>query len=317
MFLVNFFGAMGDISNMALYTTKQIYLIAASIYGFLLEIASFEIISRVSIQEMYMKVYAVLGILILLKLIISAISYFIDPDNLSNEKLGASQIIKRVVSVILMLSLCPFLFSTMYTLQNAIIQDNLIGRLFSTSGSQTKDVGVVVVSVPETVLDLDFLSWDILTDYDSKKMIMTPSKALANTVYSAFVTCEVDESKDENEKWKDVCEVTAKYPLLVSPDTMESADDVASFDVAVLPAMIFGFILISFLLVTCIDIALRGVKLGILQIIAPIAVVSYIDPKTEDKFKTWLKMLVKVYADLFIRIALIYLLTFVVGTLTI
>ena len=70
-----------------------------------------------------------------------------------------------------------------------------------------------------------------------------------------------------------------------------------------------GYLL--FLLITfCIDIALRAIKLCFLQMIAPLAVVSYIDPKesmSNSKLHNWIKDALKTYASLFLRLAVIFL----------
>ncbi len=62
------------------------------------------------------------------------------------------------------------------------------------------------------------------------------------------------------------------------------------------------------LLMFCIDIALRSVKLGFLQMIAPIPILSYCDPKSgkDGMFKKWTTMCVKTYLDLFIRLFALY-----------
>lgn len=66
------------------------------------------------------------------------------------------------------------------------------------------------------------------------------------------------------------------------------------------------FLLVSF----CIDIAVRAVKLCFLQIIAPISIVSYIDPNEnakESKLGKWASTCWKTYLSLFIRLAVIFL----------
>ncbi len=62
------------------------------------------------------------------------------------------------------------------------------------------------------------------------------------------------------------------------------------------------------LLMFCIDIALRSIKLGFLQMIAPIPILSYCDPKSgkDGLFKKWTELCVKTYLDLFIRLFALY-----------
>ena len=61
-------------------------------------------------------------------------------------------------------------------------------------------------------------------------------------------------------------------------------------------------------LMFCIDIAVRSVKLGFLQMIAPIPILSYVDPKSgkDGMFKKWTDMCVKTYLELFMRLFALY-----------
>lgn len=67
---------------------------------------------------------------------------------------------------------------------------------------------------------------------------------------------------------------------------------------------VVGVIALYMLVLFCIDIAVRSIKLGFLQMIAPIPIISYIDPKSgkDGMFKKWTGMCVKTYLDLFIRL---------------
>ena len=72
------------------------------------------------------------------------------------------------------------------------------------------------------------------------------------------------------------------------------------------------FLLISF----SIDIAVRAIKLCFLQMVAPIAIVSYVDPKesiSNGKLHNWIVECSKTYLSLFLRLATIFLVMFVIS----
>ncbi|MBR2828464.1 MAG: hypothetical protein IKE70_04460 [Bacilli bacterium] len=75
-------------------------------------------------------------------------------------------------------------------------------------------------------------------------------------------------------------------------------------------AIVFVFILASF----TIDVAVRSIKLAILRLIAPIPLVSYLDPKgsKDGSFNSWVKTLTSTYLDLFIRLAVILFVIFII-----
>ncbi len=70
-------------------------------------------------------------------------------------------------------------------------------------------------------------------------------------------------------------------------------------------------------LLFCIDIAVRSIKLGFLQMIAPIPIISYCDPKSskDGMFKKWMDMSVKTYLDLFIRLFALYFGIYIISLL--
>lgn len=77
---------------------------------------------------------------------------------------------------------------------------------------------------------------------------------------------------------------------------------------------IVGIVVIFLLAAMAIDIAIRSIKLVVLRLISPIAIISYIDPKSSEKgaFGNWVKLLIATYIELFLRLALIYFGTFLI-----
>ena len=69
-------------------------------------------------------------------------------------------------------------------------------------------------------------------------------------------------------------------------------------------AVVVCLLLISF----CIDIGVRSVKLAFLQLIYPIPVISYMDPKSgkDGMFSKWYKMCLSTFLSLFIRLLALY-----------
>lgn len=95
------------------------------------------------------------------------------------------------------------------------------------------------------------------------------------------------------------------YDLMFRQAIVElSVNDKYVMDYKYLISTVVGVVTLYMLVVFCIDIAVRSVKLGFLQMIAPIPIISYVDPKSgkDGMFKKWTNMCVKTYLDLFIRL---------------
>ena len=89
------------------------------------------------------------------------------------------------------------------------------------------------------------------------------------------------------------------------------------FDYSYLISCISGAFLIYILFKFCLDIAVRSVKLGFLQLIAPIPLMMRIDPKKgKQKFGKWVSECVKTFCDIFVRLAAIYFAIFIISAIT-
>lgn len=80
-------------------------------------------------------------------------------------------------------------------------------------------------------------------------------------------------------------------------DLMDKEDLTLSFIMAV----IAGIVVMVFLVILIVDIIVRGLKMAFLELIAPIPIISYVDPN--DKiFVQWLKIYIATYLSLFIKL---------------
>lgn len=118
---------------------------------------------------------------------------------------------------------------------------------------------------------------------------------------TALISCFEECNDTDKEMYKE-CSSVKKSQF----DTSET-DEIAKYikneriDLSFMIATIVGVALVIYLIILCVDIVIRGLKLMLLESLAPIPIVSYVDPN--DKiFKQWIKMLFSTYADLFIKI---------------
>ena len=79
---------------------------------------------------------------------------------------------------------------------------------------------------------------------------------------------------------------------------------------------IIGVLFCVLLLSLTVDVAVRLFKLVLLEVISPIAILSYIDSSSEKTFKNWTKVLAETYLALFIRIAIISFILFIVNNIS-
>ena len=77
---------------------------------------------------------------------------------------------------------------------------------------------------------------------------------------------------------------------------------------------IIGVLFVVILLSFCVDVAMRAIKLAVLRLLAPIPIISYMDPKggKDGAFGAWTKLLISTYLDLFIRVASVYFVIYMI-----
>ena len=81
-------------------------------------------------------------------------------------------------------------------------------------------------------------------------------------------------------------------------------------------ALVFGAFILYVVFLYCIDLGVRYIQLIFLQIIAPIAAISYIVPQKDGMFQKWTKQVTTTYLDVFIRVAILYFMLLIVSILS-
>lgn len=118
----------------------------------------------------------------------------------------------------------------------------------------------------------------------------------AQNTMGVFISCNSDGDNEECKKLKN----SSLISTLGDDKIVDNlADEKMHLDF--LPAIVSGIGIAGWVLVLCVDIIVRRFKLMLLQIMAPIPIISYIDPN-DKKFNDWAKMYIGTYADLFIKL---------------
>ena len=78
-------------------------------------------------------------------------------------------------------------------------------------------------------------------------------------------------------------------------------------------ALIGGCVALYIFFTFCIDMAVRAAKLAYYQIIAPIPMILQIIPKFKDSFNTYVKEVMSTFVGVFIRMAVVYIIVYIIG----
>ena len=254
------------------------------LYVLLIKIADTNVFGELIYQYLG-RIYTFLGIFMVFKLSFAMINYIINPDTLTDKGKGFSKLITNVVISLILLAITPNLFDAAFKLQSDLLSSNAVYQIVTGKKLPTSE-GNSNKSLEENA--------------------KVQGKEMSYAVYSSFIyKSGGDDYELEDQK---ICEIKAGATCLLDEDVIIKKDGKKfTYEYKYLISTICGCAVAYMLLMFCFDAAVRSVKLGFLQIIAPIPILSMIDPgKGTDKVSKWGKECGKTFIDLFVRLAGIF-----------
>lgn len=255
----------------------MIYSLVSEMFSLIFIIAEVDIFKETTIKMFTNRVYGVLGVIILLKIVISCIQYLISPDKLADKDKGMAGLLTRTIISVALLALVPTIFTF------------------------AKDAQVIISeAIPAIIIGNE-------VDTNDPDAIKESGNWMAFQTLQTFFKLKEDKKLDNDEKITDfdsfLSNITAGCGFFAPSECKYTYQFIFSIPV--------GIFLLYILISMGIDIAIRSIKLGILQLLSPIPISSYIN--SQENFKSWYTLCFKVYADLFIRLIIIYFIVFLIG----
>lgn len=239
-----------------------------------------------TISEITNRLYVFIGIIVFFKLSFVIIRYIMNPELVSDAKAGVNSLVKRVIFGFALIIFMPTIFSIATDLQTAIIKDKVIEKIILSEEDYLK-------SISQKEKTGYMIGTNILQGFWSLNSSAWPAaQRLYKNAINNYDPSAVGWTNINSGKVLGMGEYNFNYFPVVS-------------------TIVLGYVL--YLIVKfCIDVALRGFKLGFLQIMAPIAIVDYITGGSEDgAFKNWVKSIKGTYLMLFVRILSLWFVVFV------
>lgn len=321
--------------NFALYVFRAIfatldrfiYKFISVLYDILMNLVSTPIFSEASINQFANRIYVLVGMIMLFRVTISLINYLINPDAIKDKTEGAGNVAKNVIITLVLIIIVPYAFNFAYNLQYAIIDDNIIPNIIL--GRNNDKIEEMKISISdqkwktgnnkgkEICKDIDKVEIDSNGDYMALMTFLPFFQ-----VNDGFLRISSIDSEDQN-ILSNYCAGNSVGSLLAGGDipfyswtykSFSTNQEVYVIDYSILFSTIAGVIVALLLLSFCFDIAVRSIKLGFLEIFAPIPIISYIDPKSGKSglFKKWLTEVGKTWVSLFIRLATLYFAIYII-----
>lgn len=316
---------LGIIRGLFAAIDKVVVWLIESLYDLIFQISSVQVFDNASLAAFANRITVILSIFMIFKLSLSFLNYIVNPDAMTDKSKGFSKLIQNIAVALVLLVSYQFLFDKAMELQQKIVDNNTIPKLII--GSVGKNVK------NSSTISFPLFSAFVVPNNDILYSTSTDPNLTGCRSYSRYIegskpsaTCDLwgagyqDNVATDNSTVGTDTNTQMDY-IVEHQDTNALLDfllrikkgDIFAFDYKFIISTICGAFAALVLLSFCMDVAVRIIKLYFLRLIAPIPIISYIDPiKGEGIFKKWLSNVGKTYADLFIRLIAIFFAIFII-----
>ena len=247
-------------------------------------LASAELFSADDIQKFASNIYILISVIMLFAFGVKLIEAIVNPDLLADTKKGTAGVFKRAIIALGLIVFIPYGFNKIYDIQSKFLKSNFFQKLIigNTSINNYSNLKCSEVSAGQIMAGTALYQFLYPVDYTN--VVVTEETQSSAEEYSEIMVCDISKLGDFADviNEKDGGKYTFHFDGLFALGT--------------------GIFLIYELVILCIDTALRLVKLGFLQLIAPIIVSAYIFTGTENLVK-YLKEVGSTFAQVFARVA--------------
>lgn len=316
---------LGIIRGLFAAIDKVVIWLIESLYDLIFQISSVQVFDNASLAAFANRITVILSIFMIFKLSLSFLNYIVNPDAMTDKSKGFSKLIQNIAVALVLLVSYQFLFDKAMELQQKIVDNNTVPKLIIGSvGKNVKNSSTIsfplfsAFVVPNNYILYSTSTDPNLTGCRSYSRYIEGSKpsATCNLTKAGYTddvaTNDSTVGTDANSQMDYIVEHQDTNALLDFLLRIKKGD-IFAFDYKFIISTICGAFAALVLLSFCMDVAVRIIKLYFLRLIAPIPIISYIDPiKGEGIFKKWLSNVGKTYADLFIRLIAIFFAIFII-----
>ncbi len=306
---------LGVIRGLFAAIDKVVVWLIENLYNLIFQISSVQIFDNASLAAFANRITVILSIFMIFKLSLSFLNYIVNPDAMTDKSKGFSKLIQNIAVALVLLVSYQFLFDKAMELQQKIVDNNTVPKLIlGSSGKNVKNSGVVSFPLFSAFI---VPNSDLLAQQQGCRTYFindgtVPHKRCDIGDYSSDAATMPNIGNEPNNQLDYTVENQNTYYLFDYLLRLKNNGQFA-FDYKFIISTICGAFAALVLLSFCMDVAVRIIKLYFLRLIAPIPIISYIDPiKGEGIFKKWLSNVGKTYADLFVRLIAIFFAIFII-----
>lgn len=312
MFILDFRKDAGEfINKFVIGFVSGIYKLVDYAYRVFMVLAKTNIFSEENFKDITSNIYKILAVAMLFILAYAILLKIVDPDG-STKGIDGKKTFQNFIIAIILIILCPSIFSFAYGLQSAILDSGIIGGIITGNVGDASSENVTNANIYGGILmsvntfEVFFRPEGGLSGSDVKGatnigeiVASKPVLSLDGSSEDLYINCDGSQSEE--------CSYDAAFLFAQNTGSfapmkafaLNMYDNEIDFDW--FAAFIVGLLLIYVIISFCFDMGIRVCKLAFFQMIAPIGIICMAIPKMEDVFKKWLSNTTKTYLSVFIR----------------
>lgn len=317
--------ALGNVRTILLTIDQVAYSSIDNAYNMITKFARAEFFTNEAVVSIMRSTYIIIGLLALFKIALLLINAMISPDKLFEKGAGLGGIVKNICIMFVLLIAVPILFNESMKIQQVIVDNDYVNRLFGISAGSNSNIGDMFKTSAISALinpDSDIATLTTTTDASGNKIrqyvLRTKDKVGAEKATAAGEKCSSSNSSTHcedaiNDYNKAVLsnDQTARNHMFstlinhVGDYIKTDGGQIYVYNYSMLITFIVGIGITYLLILFSFDLAERAIKLAILEVVSPLFIVTYIDPKSAKSgpFSSWLKEVGGTYVGLYIRLA--------------
>lgn len=288
------------IKSILFFVDGIIYSFILTVYNLLNDIANTTLFNDGIIDGVKDKVFALVGVFMLFKVSFSLLTYVVNPDSFADKTKGFSKLITNIIITLVLLVSIKFIFNQAMEIQSIILKDGTLQKIFSSENYSYSSIDAGNTMALETFKAFYHPNTDNCSSNNPDDCV-----AIAfgddGTSLNAYNTAKTANSFT---LYKNAVGVNAKN---------SDGDYIMTYTPII--STVCGVVILLLLITFCFDVALRSVKLGFLEMLAPIPIIARIEPKGSKMFDKWVGECISTYLNLFIRLLAIYFAVFMIQQL--
>ena len=262
------------------------------------------------------RIYVILGLIMMFVLAYSLLKAVINPDEFAKGENSFPKLVKNIIVSLVIIVILPTAFQICFSIQNSLLNYDVIPNLIL--GSQDSEKYETVDGVP----NVGGVPGGRVIAYYTFRSFLVPNteKAICNGADEEACRDNIKGNGDLMVTNGDTLSFTNNLVLNEKGSFMKYAsyseavrdgDLTYYFPISTVAGVFILYVLLNF----CFDMALRVIKLAFYQMIAPIPVICRVIPggKLKDVFSKWLKQVISLFVEVFVRIAALTFGVFLIG----